>query len=77
MSMFERCADATRTRAKHSYERRGKPFVSHQFTLDKAYSKFQNAYRSLYFPRFEEDPNIFEGLMLHCKLSEDEDEEND
>ena len=36
-------------------------------SLELRYKEFQKKYESRYFPRFEEDSNVFEGLMIHWK----------
>lgn len=38
------------------------------------FTKFHNERASYYFPRFEEDQNIFEGLKVYWKEPKDEDE---
>ena len=64
----------------NEYKRIGLNEVStrHQLRRDEEQYElvedFQKRHRSVYFPRFEEDPNIFEGLMFHWREVGDEDE---
>lgn len=36
------------------------------------YKRFDSEYSTYYFPRFEEDPNIFEGLRIAWMIPKDE-----
>ena len=40
----------------------------------KLVKKFHKDFRARRFPRFEEDPNVFEGLMIYSKEPRDEGE---
>ena len=44
--------------------------------LARLEEKFKNEYQSYRMPRFDEDPNVIEGLYISTRMPEDESEEN-
>lgn len=80
MRALWRCADVHSSRKKYQSRGFNERSVQNQIRRDHLEyditEEFQKRHRSLYFPRFEEDPLVFEGLMFHWKISDDDEDEN-